>query len=199
MAEKHTERTMLDALLERYTAIREGTLTDRWIRAEHVQSGLGYRNGARVADFVAADRHSSTMALHGHEVKVSRADWRTELKDPTKADAIKRYMTYWWLVVPDANIVKPGELPADWGLMVLTNGKLRAKKAAPRLDPEPIPVDFTIALMTGAARTGQREVLHRDAPRAYIGSWDPKCGFCGTVSPCTHHQPRQVQPHPAAA
>lgn len=193
MPEKFTERSMLDALLERYTAIREGTLTDRWIRAEHVQSGLGYRNGARVADFVAADRHSKTMALHGHEVKVSRADWRNELKDPTKADAIKRYMDYWWLVVPDASIIKPGELPGDWGLMVLANGKLRAKKTAPRLNPEPAPLDFTIALMTGAARTGQREVLHRDAPVAYVRTWDQKCGLCGTLSPCPHHQPRMLE------
>lgn len=128
-----TEREMLDHLLARYTAIREGTFTDRWARAEHVHSGLGYTNGSRIADFVAADKHRSTVALHGHEVKVSRADWRTEMKDPSKAEAIMQYMTYWWLVVPDAGIVKPGELPEDWGLMVLTNGKLRAKKAAPRL------------------------------------------------------------------
>lgn len=198
MTVKHTERTMLDALLDRYTAIREGTLTDRWVRAEHVQSGLGYRNGARVADFVAADRHNSTMALHGHEVKVSRADWRNELKDPTKAEAIKKHMDYWWLVVPDASIVKDGELPADWGLIVLTNGKLRAKKSAPRLTPAPLPLDFTIALMTAAARTGQREPLHRDAPVAYVKTWDQKCGFCGTLSPCTIHQPRQLA-HATAA
>lgn len=198
MSGKATERSMLDALLERYTDIRRGTITDRWVRAEHVQSGLGYRDGARVADFVAADRHSSTMALHGHEVKVSRSDWLTELKDPSKADAIKRYMTHWWLVVPDADIVKPGELQADWGLMVLRDGKLRAKKSAPRLDAEPIPLDFTIALMTAAARTGQREVLHRDAPTIHLNR-RYSCGLCGTPVPCAHHQPRQVQPRPLAA
>ncbi|MCC3292936.1 hypothetical protein [Arthrobacter sp. zg-Y1110] len=197
MAEKHTERSMLDALLERYTDIRRGTITDRWIRAEHVQSGLGYRDGARVADFVAADRHSSTMALHGHEVKISRADWRNELKDPTKAEAVKRYMTHWWLVVPDADIVKPGELPADWGLIVLKDGKLRARKTAPRLDPEPIPLEFSIALMTGAARTGQREVLHRDAPPARMGG-RYVCGLCGMPAPCAHHQPREAAGRMAA-
>ncbi|MCC3299377.1 hypothetical protein [Arthrobacter caoxuetaonis] len=184
MAAKQTERSMLNALLERYTDIRRGTLTDRWIRAEHVQSGLGYRDGARAADFVAADRHSSTMALHGHEVKVSRADWLNELKDPTKADAVKRYMDFWWLVVPDPGIVKDGELPADWGLMVLKDGKLRAKKTAPRLDPAPVPLDFTIALMTAAARTGQREVLHRDAPTVHLHR-GYSCGLCGAPAPNT--------------
>ncbi|MET4143888.1 hypothetical protein [Arthrobacter sp. UYCo732] len=192
-----TERDMLDLLLDRYTAIRRGTISDRWVRAEHVKSSLGYSEGDRIADFVAGDKHGGNsfgdkLALHGHEVKVLRADWLSELRDPAKADAIKRHMHHWWLVVPDANIVKPGELPEDWGLLVPgANGKLRARKGAPRLTPEAPPLAFIISLMSAAARTAHREPLRRDAPITYARSAN-RCGVCMAVFPCSIHQPREA-------
>ncbi|MFV8266458.1 hypothetical protein ACNQR9_25915 [Mycolicibacterium peregrinum] len=192
-----TERDMLDLLLNRYTNIRRGTIADRWVRAEHVASSLGY-GLKRVADFIAADRYPGMpygvqLAFHGHEVKVSRSDWLTELKDPAKAEAFKRYMHHWWLVVPDTSIVKPGELPDGWGLLVQSGNTLRAKVAAPKLSPEPTPLDLTISLMAAAARTAYRDPLRRDAPNAVVRDWTPRCAFCGEVGPCPIHQPRLVE------
>lgn len=160
MTAKPTERSMLNLLLGRYTEFRRGTLTDRWVRAEHVKSGMGYSNGERTADFVAADKrpgipYGIALGLIGHEVKASRSDWLTELKDPNKSHAIMRYMYHWYLVVPDAANVKPGELPERWGLLVAGGTGLRAKVKAPRLVPEPAPLDFTIGLMSAAAKTSQ--------------------------------------------
>lgn len=193
------ERDMLDLLLARYTNVRRGTIADRWVRAEHVSSALGYGLGGakRVADFIAADRYpgmpyGTALALHGHEVKVSRSDWLTELRDPTKAEAFKRYMHHWWLVVPDAAIVRGDELPEGWGLLVKSGARLRARVAAPRLIPEPVPLDLTISLMTAAARTAYRDPLRRDAPVAYVGDWTPRCAFCGDPGPCSMHQPRKL-------
>lgn len=195
-----TERDMLDLLLARYTNIRRGTVADRWVRAEHVASDLGHRHlgMTKVADFIAADKYpgmpyGTALALHGHEVKVSRSDWLTELRDPTKAETVKRYMHHWWLVVPDTDIVKPGELPNGWGLLVKSGNKLRAKVAAPRLTPQPLPLDFTISLMAAAARTAYRDPLHRDAPTTFIGpNWAPTCAFCGAPGMCPIHQPRRI-------
>lgn len=193
-----TERDMLDLLAERYTAIRQGTIADRWVAAEHVRASLGYAKQQRVCDFIAADKYpgmpyGTTLAFHGHEVKVSRAGWLTELRDPEKSETFRRYMHHWWLVVPDATIVRPGELPEGWGLMVATaGGRLRAKAPAPRLEPEPIPVDLTISLMAAAARTAHRAQLRRDAPDAYVKTWDPRCGWCGELAPCAVHQPRRA-------
>ncbi|WP_210115469.1 hypothetical protein [Mycobacterium sp. DL99] len=199
-----TERDMLDLLLQRYTNLRRGTIADRWVRAEHVSSSLGYGLGGtkRVADFIAADRYpgqpyGTSLALHGHEVKVSRSDWLTELRDPSKADAFKRYMHHWWLVVPDVSIVKRDELPDGWGLLVKSGSGLRAKVAAPRLSPESAPLDLTISLMAAAARTAYRDPLRRDAPVAYVKDWTPRCGFCGEVGPCGIHQPRWLMEVPA--
>jgi hypothetical protein len=195
LVEHVTERDMLDLLTRRYTHIRSGTLADRWVRAEHVRSMLEGYQSKRIADFIAADKYpgvpyGSKLAFHGHEVKVSRSDWLTELRDPEKSEAFKRYMHHWWLVVPDASIVRRDELPEGWGLLVQSGDKLRVKIQAPRLDPEPMPADLIICLMASAAKTAHREPHHRDAPLAYVGSWDPICGFCGAAYPCPHHQPR---------
>lgn len=168
------------------------------MRAEHVRSKLEGYGSKRIADFIAADKwpgipYGKSMALHGHEVKVSRSDWLTELRDPEKAEAFKRYMHHWWLVVSDAAIVKPGELPEGWGLMVKTGGVLRAKVRAPRLEPEPMPADFVICLMSASAKTAHREPLHRDAPSVTAVNWARVCAWCGSVSPCQIHQARAAK------
>ena len=148
-----TERGMLNHLHDRYQFVRPGTTTRRWIVAEHVRAACGY--DVRTADFVAQDTwEAQGLPLHGHEVKVSRADWLKELSDPDKAAAIKRYCDRWWLVVPDKRIVHPDELPPDWGLMALDrNGRLRAVRVAPALTPEPIPATFRATLMRATAKT----------------------------------------------
>lgn len=191
---KYTERDMLDLLLARYNTERRGTIADRYVRAEHVRSTQrlwGLNN--RVADFVAIDKYSASQALIGHEVKVSRADWLTELRDPTKADPVKRFCTYWYLVVPDASIVHDGELPEGWGLMVKAGERLRIKVRAPKLTPEPMTLDFVAGLTAAAQRTAYREPLHR--PARTIQLWREKhqdvisvCQSCGQPAPCTLHQ-----------
>lgn len=194
--EPRTERDMLNALARRYTHIREGTIADRWVTAEHVRRTLGYARQQRIADFVAADKYpgipyGSTIAFYGHEVKVSRSDWVREMKLPQKAEAFTRYMHHMYLVVSHADIVRAGELPEGWGLLVLgSKGVLRAKVKAPRLEPEPMPADLIINLMSAAARTAHRAPLHRDAPIAYVKSWTERCGWCGELAPCEVHQPR---------
>lgn len=192
-----TERDMLDLLLARYNTERRGTIADRWVRAEHVRSSQTAWRLLSIADFIAVDKYATTQAIHGHEVKVSRSDWLSELKDPTKSERIKRYCDYWWLVVPDASIVKPGELPADWGLMVQSRQLLRAKVKAPKLTPELLTLDFIAGLTAAAARTASREPLRRDART--IDMWNERtrtvrslCQACGEPAPCALHQPRKL-------
>jgi hypothetical protein len=159
---------MLDALNRRYAAQTQGG--DRFVRAEHPRNGTGFygwdpdaperRNigPLRTADFVAIDTwESKGHQIYGHEVKVSRSDWLHELADPDKAHAWKRYCHRWFLAVPDAEIVKPGELPEGWGLIVLgASGIFRAKHRAPLLTPEPLPFPIQIGLMRAVAKTAAR-------------------------------------------
>lgn len=190
------ERTMLNLLLTRYNTERRGAIADRYVRAEHVRSTQGYGT-VRVADFVAVDKWSSSQAIHGHEIKVTRSDWLTELRDLTKSEAIKRYCNYWWLVVPHASIVKPGELPADWGLIVTAGDGLRVRTHAPELTPLPLTLDFVAGLTAAAARTASREPLHRDArpiPMYKRGRGRYSlCQACGGEAPCQLHQPRMLE------
>jgi hypothetical protein len=61
---------------------------------------------------------TSGRLLIGHEVKVSRADWRKELDNAGKADVWADNCHAWYVVAPSTAIVPPDELPAGWGLMI---------------------------------------------------------------------------------
>lgn len=75
-----TERHVLDALVDRYSATHGNG--ERWVVAEHVRSRAGF-DSRRTCDFIAADLWPShRLALHGHEIKTSRADWLRELREP---------------------------------------------------------------------------------------------------------------------
>ena len=197
-----SERDMLNLLAQRYNAERQGTIADRWTRAEHVRSTQDYRQLLSIADFIAIDKYSSSQAIHGHEVKVSRSDWLTELRDLSKSERVKRFCDFWWLVVSDASILKDGELPEGWGLLVKAGTKLRAKVKAPRLTPDPLTLDFVAGLTAAAERTAYRAPLHRDARR--INRWSNELGYysqcqaCGEPAPCALHQPRAASAEAAA-
>ncbi|MBC9927192.1 hypothetical protein [Leucobacter sp. cx-169] len=198
-----TERDLLNRLGVRYSNIRRGTLADRWVRAEHVRRRLGHASMNYVADFIALDKYpgipyGTALAMHWFEVKVSRSDWLAELRQPEKSEAFTRFANHAWLVVSDASIVKPGELPDGWGLLVAAGAGLRAKVAAPRVDAEPVPFDLTISIAAAAQRTGARELAHRDAATAHIDYGVKKCSACGKSAPCRWHQPRAFGGHRAS-
>jgi hypothetical protein len=149
-----TERVMLDALHQRYGR-RYGN-GRRYVVAEHVRAGAGF--GRRTADFIAADCWEVTgrFDLIGHEVKVSRSDWLRELKEPEKAAEFIPFVNRWWLVVPDARLLRDGELPEGWGLLALAGKTLRAVKAAPRREAEPMPPTRLVALMRAVQATAAK-------------------------------------------
>lgn len=86
----------------------------------------------------------------GFEVKVSRPDWLKELKDPSKADAICRYCDRWYLVAASAAIVKAGELPDTWGLIIPHGDGLKVAIEAKQLAPKPFDRGFVAAIMRRA-------------------------------------------------
>lgn len=181
---KFTERQMLDYLHGRYSQTNPGN-GPRYACAEHVKNHAGFaRTGfGRIADFIAVDCWpGGGIQVHGHEVKVSRSDWLHELEQPDKAEAFKRYMDRWWLVVPDTSIVRPGELPEGWGLITLVHAdwpagslKLRVKTQAPKLTPEPLPREMLATLMRSAVKTTRRrahDVLCGDDACGQPEHWD---------------------------
>lgn len=160
-SEKVTERDMLDRLNNRYASSNGNGI--RYARAEHVRVTAGF-DARRTCDYMALDlwpggygTKRTGPLLHGHEVKVSRSDWLTELRDPEKAEAFRRYCDYWWLVVSEASIVKAGELPTGWGLMVASGNSARVVARAERNhDVEPMNRDVQATFARAVTKTTLR-------------------------------------------
>lgn len=156
---KVTERDMLDRLNVRYGKFNGNGI--RFTRAEHVKVASGF-NARRICDYMAMDLWTGYGAnsgpkLHGHEVKVSRSDWLTELRDPDKAEAFRRYCDFWWLVVSDKDIVKSGELPEGWGLMVAHGRSVRVITPAPLNEAvEPLPRQIQATFSRAVTKTALR-------------------------------------------
>jgi hypothetical protein len=107
---------------------------------------------SRVADAIVMSCYPSRgLTLEAVEIKVSRGDWLRELKNPAKQEPIIKYCDRFWLAVGDASIVKHGELPQTWGLLVPGNaGKMKIRTKAPALEPAPMTRGFLAAIMRRA-------------------------------------------------
>lgn len=193
-----TERTMLDRLNVRYgKTYKNGSYVGReFARAEHVPNGVGLTEaGRRIADFMAVRMFSShgyehlpyfeqrqladegviswqerTPTLIGHEVKISRADWLTELRDPTKSEAWKQFCHGWYLVAADSSVARPDELPDGWGLMVSHGRSLKVVVRTPRLDPVALDMNHTAALTRAVMQTETRLTIAAFTPTATEGN-----------------------------
>lgn len=129
-----TEQTVLCALAKRFCSPTFAFLPQ-------VRNGVGFaRKKDRTADAIAVGLWPSRgLDLHGFEVKVSRADWKKELADPSKSAEIQRFCDRWWIAVSHENVLAAGELPPTWGLMVLDKrGAMKVIREAPKLDAQPL-------------------------------------------------------------
>lgn len=85
----------------------------------HVRNQTGYGATTRTADGIAMSLWPSRgLTITGFEIKSSRSDWMAELADPSKAEEIARHCDEWVIVIGDKDIVRAGELPPTWGLLV---------------------------------------------------------------------------------
>lgn len=144
-----TEGDVLSALRHRHSG-------DEWVFLSHLKTATGWQTGrGRELDGWAMNLWPSRgLKTHGFEVKVSRSDWLSELKDPDKADEGFQFCDFWWLVVGDPSIVQDGELPAGWGLMVPHRGGLKIKVQATERA-----ADFDRAFWASCLRNMQRTNL----------------------------------------
>ncbi len=106
---------------------------------------------SRSADAIAMSCWPSRgLYLYGFEIKVSRSDWVKERDNPAKAEAICKYMDFWYVVTGKPGIVATGELPPTWGLIEPKGGKLTITKEATPLEPKPINREFLAPLLRRA-------------------------------------------------
>jgi hypothetical protein len=131
---------------------------------------------------------SKGFARHAFEVKVSRADWLRELKDPRKRRPMLRFANSVY-VVANPGVVKLDELPPELGLLEprrqgeprgtdrLDGVHLQQIVNAPWLDSSAPSWSFVVALLrvvwrSGfAAAEGSKQAL-RDAIEAFVDTVD---------------------------
>lgn len=157
---------LTDMVISKYGALNGAANLGKYIPLTQVASSTG--GATNIADIMILGAwHSSGNLLEGFEVKVSRADWMNEVKNPTKCLPSKQYCHKWWLVIADASMVKEGELPDDWGMMAVENGALKIIKKAPMLEPVPLAMDFVASLLRTDARESIPLDVHRDQLKDY--------------------------------
>ncbi len=146
---KPTAAHLKAALRLHYAAPEYATLEE----VRNATGRLKKRHGKqpRYCDLLAMGLWPSMgLELIGFEVKVSRQDWLNEIKDEKKSVAISQMCDRWYLVVPTEKIVKEGELPSGWGMIVVTGTAVREVVPAPKLESKPLTREFLASLLRNA-------------------------------------------------
>ena len=100
-----------------------------WLMLWEVRDATGY-GACRSADAMAFGVWPSRgLSIIGFEIKSSRSDWLTELKNPQKAESIARFCDEWWLVTGD-DVARMEEIPKTWGWLSPKGRGLTISKAA---------------------------------------------------------------------
>jgi hypothetical protein len=85
---------------------------------------VGYKGEGRKIDLWALSCSTADgLIAHSYEVKVSRADWLSELKKPLKRRMAMAISNQFWFVAPKG-IIKPEEIPHLCGLIEVTQGPI---------------------------------------------------------------------------
>lgn len=121
MSDRETTKDLLERLQRHY--IKPGPLPGGVFVPEcGINGGAQTRADALYVGFTSA----SGRILIGHELKVSRADWRKELDTAGKADFWADNCHAWYIVAPSLDIVPKEEVPHGWGLMI-PNSRTRTR------------------------------------------------------------------------
>jgi len=152
---KAKKKTKADALTSKEIADRLGVTFSgpEWVIFFEVRSEMGTVVGTRYADAIAMSTYATKgLKIHGFEFKSDRADLMHELRTVDKSAVIQRYCDYWWLVLGHKNLIRAGELPATWGLIVPYGNGLRKIVQAPELKPCVLDRPFVASVLRSAQR-----------------------------------------------
>jgi hypothetical protein len=134
-----------------------------------VSEATGSYSGRRADAVVMNIWPSKAYQLHVFEVKVSRSDFKQEMADLTKWNAVGKYSDFFWLACP-AGLVSPNEVPESWGLMEMTKGGLRIKKQAPaRAEKTALDRGFVASLLRSGEDLTEAQIKKRVDERVADG------------------------------
>lgn len=157
---KKKDRPIFNTGQIRY-ALRQKYPKGEYALLEEVGNATGFRCNRHADAVVMSLWPSRGLMITGFEIKASRSDWKKELESPEKSDVIYGYCDYWVLAVGDEEIVKEGELPLGWGLMVPNkNGGLHMQVQPNKIENKPLDRSFVGAMLRRAVEqlTPQNEM-----------------------------------------
>ena len=121
----------------------------RWICVTELQTTTSIYRSRRIIDVFAMALIQSLNNYErvAYEIKVSRADWLRELKDPRKRVEAMSLSNRFFFVFA-SGIYKKGDLPRDdCGILEITSEKrIKLIRRAKRRKIKPMPIDFIAAL-----------------------------------------------------
>jgi len=140
-------------------ALRITYCQPEWAMFSEVSDGTG-ANSRRRADAIAMNMWPSRgLEMRAFEIKVSRSDLKSELKDPAKAEAFAKYCDNFYLVVPKDLITEEMDIPFTWGIITVSNGKCKiTKKAVQNTNKVPLTPQFMAGLIRAASKANEAEV-----------------------------------------
>ncbi len=153
-----TAADVVTAVRRRYGAETD-SVAPEWAALDEL-TGTGWAMNRR-ADLFLVRAWSGRPRAHERivvEVKVTRADLRTELVDPTKLETFARFAHRTYFATP-AGLVKDTDfLGVGVGLIeVLPNGTtMEVRQAVRRPDPGPLPESLVVEVFRRAARAEAR-------------------------------------------
>lgn len=103
----------------------------KYVCAAEVGNGTGFL-ARRHIDFVAVHCwDSDNFRIEAFEIKISKADLKRELEDPSKHNVFFADIDMFWIVAPDYVLDDLSLLPSKWGVMKVArnDGKLELKVA----------------------------------------------------------------------
>jgi len=148
-----TEPEVIEKLKQRFPP-------PEYVLLPQVRNSTGFNRTIRTADALVISTYPSRgIYLYGFEVKSSRSDWLNELKNPAKADEIAQYCHWWYVVTGEKDIVKPDELPPNWGLLEPRGESLAVKLQPKPLEPIPLSLKFLAAVLRKAKEVVTDEAI----------------------------------------
>lgn len=117
---------------------------------------IGSPDGTRRADAIWAPFTHAGGGLIGYEVKVSRSDLATEIRDPAKCDPWARYCTQWYIAVSDPAICEGLDVPEHWGIVGPPSGRRTVSPTIIRKAPVLHPIETGPGWKRIAAYSAQR-------------------------------------------
>ncbi len=136
----------------------------RYAFFSEVGNAVGFPS-SRLDALAMAMWRSLGLEVHGFEIKLTRSDWLREKRQPFKNEDLYSYCDRWWLVLGDKDIVKDGELPPTWGLLLPRGKSLVLAVKAPQLTPTPLDRVFVASILRKAFHAEKHEVRWQRRPQ----------------------------------